>query len=238
MAKVLALASKAVFFTLRVVSRDDRSSPQAHEECASGEPKIFACWHRDLAFAVYFVSRLKQTAASRFNAMISPSRDGLFASEAIAGFGINTIFGSSARDGASAILQGCQKISAGFHVVVALDGPRGPAFGIKDGIFKLSQLSGAPIIPLGFACSRCHTLNSWDGFRIPLPFSKTALHIGSSMQIVENAPRKDFPELREILGGGMLECTISAEACLNTLSNSGSPVQGQRASLPTCPPRG
>jgi hypothetical protein len=42
----------------------------------------------------------------------------------------------------------------------------------------LSQMSGAPILPISWSASRYWQLSSWDRFIIPKPFSRVAIAVG------------------------------------------------------------
>ena len=63
-------------------------------------------------------------------------------------------------------------IENGESIAITPDGPKGPKEIVKDGIIKLAQTTGAPIVPLFWKVKNHKLLNSWDNFIIPFPFSK------------------------------------------------------------------
>ena len=63
-------------------------------------------------------------------------------------------------------------------MIIAPDGPKGPVYQFQPGTAILSQATGAPIVPIGYACTRVWKFRSWDQFFIPKPYSKIAMSIG------------------------------------------------------------
>ena len=63
----------------------------------------------------------------------------------------------------------------------------GMEIGIHNGILALAQITQRPIIPVGARISRKYTLNSWDQFQVPLPFSRCDLYIGPPLVVPPNA---------------------------------------------------
>ena len=60
----------------------------------------------------------------------------------------------------------------------------------------MAQRSSAPILPYAIVSSPRHRLNTWDGFRIPYPFSRGALVFGEA--VIPN-PEHDRETLRQKL---------------------------------------
>ena len=56
-----------------------------------------------------------------------------------------------------------------------LDGPRGPAREMGDGVPLMARLSGAPVLLIGLSCSPAIRLGSWDEAVLPLPFARGAI---------------------------------------------------------------
>jgi lysophospholipid acyltransferase (LPLAT)-like uncharacterized protein len=65
---------------------------------------------------------------------------------------------------------------------------------VQEGVILLAQLSGAPIHPFSFYADRVHRFRSWDGFILPMPFSRGIFVWGKPMRV----PRDADPALREI----------------------------------------
>ncbi len=63
-------------------------------------------------------------------------------------------------------------LEQGYHVALALDGPRGPAGVIQPGAIYLARKTGRPIICVNIRIERSVRLHlRWDRLEIPLPFS-------------------------------------------------------------------
>ena len=63
-------------------------------------------------------------------------------------------------------------VRKGNDVGITPDGSRGPIYKAKSGAVVLSRITKSPICLLSFEYSAHWTLNSWDRFVIPFPFSR------------------------------------------------------------------
>ena len=138
---------------------------------------IYCFWHNQILSATHFW---------RFrNIVVITSQH--FDGEAIAGiikrFGYGSARGSSSRGAAKALLQLKRCIEQGEDVAFTADGPRGPAYQVKPGPAWLSRKTGAAILPFHIQPQEFWSLNSWDGFRIPKPFSRVVVKIGRPLTI-------------------------------------------------------
>jgi lysophospholipid acyltransferase (LPLAT)-like uncharacterized protein len=145
-------------------------------------PYIFAFWHRYILLmpVIYklYAPRTKLTV------LISRSRDGEFISRVIAHFGLGVTRGSTNRSGHIAMRQLVAKLrEEQCDIAFTPDGPRGPRGEIKPGVLCLSQWESLPIIPIYLSYTWKITLNSWDRFVIPLPFSQCTIHIGKPLVV-------------------------------------------------------
>ncbi len=61
-------------------------------------------------------------------------------------------------------------VNNGESIAITPDGPKGPKEMVKEGVIKLAQITGTPIIPLVWSTDKFKQVNSWDGFVIPFPF--------------------------------------------------------------------
>lgn len=168
---VAALGVRALALTLRL-TRD--RSPVDHL-LAARTPVIFASWHgRVLLLPSLYESLQARVLASR-------SRDGELLARVLERFGFEAIRGSSSRGGAGALRAMVDALRDGQNVLVAPDGPRGPREQVKPGIAALARLSGAPVVPIAVGSSSEWRLRSWDGFRIPVPFSRCVARMGAAI---------------------------------------------------------
>lgn len=138
------------------------------------EPVIFVDWHEAnlMAIAVHRLTR------SRSGAALAPTG---FAGHAMRGWlkaaGIEaiTLKRASSRTAMRAL---CQAIAAGHDVLIAVDGPVGPARIVQDGAAWIAARTGAPVIPVGFAATPHLRLPRWDRLIVPLPGARTITVMG------------------------------------------------------------
>lgn len=134
------------------------------------QPKvIYIFWHQNL------LALLLNPPEAQIGVLISNSFDG----ELIAGptslFGYKVIRGSSTRRGFAALKE---MVRHGRKHCLGLtpDGPKGPAFKIKEGAAYMAMMTGLPIVPIMVDVPRKWQLNSWDRLIIPKPFTRIHLH--------------------------------------------------------------
>lgn len=135
---------------------------------AKGEPLIFAHWHG------IELSIVPLVRPYRIATMTSTSKDGQLIDFTIRKFGGATSKGSSTRGGVGA-LKGLVRLMVkdGFSASMAVDGPKGPLHEVKPGVFELSRLAGARIVPLGAASNRRFVFHkSWNKAFLPKPFAR------------------------------------------------------------------
>ena len=144
----------------------------------SGRQPILALWHgRILPGLHYFRNR---------NVVVITSQnfDGEWIAKILRRFGFGTARGSTSRGGARALVQLRQDLAAGKPAAFTVDGPRGPARVVQDGVLFLAGATGQPILPYHIEASRHWTLRSWDRTQIPRPFADVALVIGAPIEVL------------------------------------------------------
>lgn len=128
-------------------------------------PCIYAIWHES-QFCIYGIRNKEH-----LNVLISNSADGELVAKAVEEMGFKVIRGSSARKGCvSGTLQLIERLKDGECVAIMMDGPRGPQYKIKGGVFKLARETGAPIVPVHWYSEEKTfvTLPSWDKMTSPI----------------------------------------------------------------------
>jgi len=144
----------------------------------NGKPVIPCYWHQHHIFGLWYMLQLRKRGL-KVGFLISPSRDGEVPAKIAESWGLRAIRGSSNRTGARALKELYEIITKeGISPVNTSDGPTGPIHKFKPGAIMLSQMSGAPILPISWAASRYWQLSSWDRFIIPKPFSRIAIAVG------------------------------------------------------------
>jgi lysophospholipid acyltransferase (LPLAT)-like uncharacterized protein len=168
----------------------------------NGEKLIFAHWHGDELKIVPLVTPY------RIATMTSTSKDGQLIDFAIRRLGGATSKGSSTRGGIGALKGLIRLMGEGYRASMAVDGPKGPLHKVKPGVFELSRLAKARIVPTGAATDRAILFRkSWNKAQLPKPFAKIVVWFGEPFDIVS---KDDSP--KDSAMAARLESEIS-KAC-------------------------
>ena len=81
-------------------------------------------------------------------------------------------------------------------MAITPDGSRGPLYQAKGGLIVLARLSGCPVLPVSWECSRAWRLNTWDQFIIPKPFSLVTVRVGEPYFVGRNHSPDEFEQER------------------------------------------
>lgn len=167
---------------------------------------IFCFWHQcTLPCGWYF--RKYHTCI-----LISRSFDGELIARTLSILGFASVRGSSSRGGAAGLLALQQVLESGTAAIFTADGPRGPIYEAKMGPVKLSQMTQQPIGSFYLLPERAWTLNSWDRFLIPKPFSRVV--VSWSREVAPPVPDADADTLeakRQELNEAIERARLNAE---------------------------
>ena len=197
-----SLAPAAGSWALRLLAatlRLRREEKSVEPLWAAGAPAIYVVWHARLLLLPYLYRR------RGLRALISHSEDGSMISDVVRRFGFVTVRGSSSRGGAEGLRALARAIGEGHSVVVVPDGPRGPREVVKAGVVALARLTGAHVVPLALAASSDWRARSWDGFRIPKPFSRCVVRFGEPILV-----RRDIDAAGEETARKEIEAALNA----------------------------
>lgn len=199
-----------VFILLRTITATYRcrwNDRSGYLDTPPSGPIIYCMWHNRLAVCteVYRHYKSRRGPTSGVAAMVSASRDGGFLSAILECFKIRPVRGSSSRRGPQALLEMATLAGTGYDLAITPDGPRGPRYVVQDGVMSLAQVTGLPIVPFSFGARRKICLNSWDGFQIPLPFSRCEINVSESIRVPREATDSEREELRRQLERALKE---------------------------------
>ena len=138
------------------------------------EKVIYSFWHRNI-IPLLFSRKFEKVVV-----LISSSKDGELVAGPCRVLGFKTARGSSTRDGIKAMKE-MVKFSQKHSIAITPDGPKGPREEIKDGLLYLAYLTKLPIIPVAVDIQKELVFNSWDRFRLPVPFSRVNISYGESI---------------------------------------------------------
>ncbi len=156
------------------------------------EPIIFCTWHNRLYFGPYLLPHKKLI----INALQSSHSDGMMTDILFKLINMKIIYSSSKKKGYVAFMKMIKAIKKGESIAITPDGPKGPKEVVKDGIIKLAQTTGAPIIPIFWHVKKYKILDSWDNFIVPYPFSKGVYAFGNPIYVKKNISEKQFFEIK------------------------------------------
>ncbi len=175
------------------------------DEWERGNRVIISFWHDQLLLMVCGYP------GKRANTLISPSKDGELLARTMRLFGHEAVRGSSSRGGREAFKHLLKLASEPTDFVLTPDGPKGPRHQIKDGVIQLARMTGRPIIPMAFVCSKGHRFASWDKFLFPYPFSRGVYSFGAALFYQRGESTDSF---RERIEQAMKANQRAAESCL------------------------
>ncbi len=151
------------------------------EDVMQSKPLIMAFWHNRLFLCPFFAVRLRKKVNKnyKFLTLASKHGDGRFVGEVLSKFGLRNIYGSTKNNNKAgrgiefkSIRTIVKQVKSGKCLGITPDGPRGPNQQINGEILNIAKLTKAKIMPVSYSASRFIEVNSWDKFKIPLPFSK------------------------------------------------------------------
>lgn len=167
--RLVVLIIRVLFGTCRVEERnaDLHAKAEAKHGCV-----MLAFWHETLALAGW---RYRNTG---YHTLTSYSYDGELGARVVTQLGLHALRGSSSRGGSDALHRMQAAIACGITIGLTPDGPRGPRRELKSGAAVLGARTGVPVVPVGFAVTRCWRMKSWDRMVIPKPFSTIVCEYG------------------------------------------------------------
>jgi lysophospholipid acyltransferase (LPLAT)-like uncharacterized protein len=109
-------------------------------------------------------------------------------------FGQGAVRGSSNRGARAAFRELVELSREPVDLAITPDGPKGPRHRLKPGIVHLAKISGRPVVPVAFVCSRGRRFGSWDRFLLPYPFARAVYSFGPPLLIEAGEEPEAFQE--------------------------------------------
>jgi lysophospholipid acyltransferase (LPLAT)-like uncharacterized protein len=203
---LIRAADLAFFLLIKVIGRTIRWQVDGWEnwEAATraGHIPIYTFWHNRVFLATYFWQK------RRIVVMTSQSFDGEYIARFIQRFGYGAARGSSTRGAVGAIIEMARLMRAGSPTAFTIDGPKGPRYIAKMGAVLLAKKTGQPILPFTITARHWQTKRSWDGFQVPLPFSRARVNIAPPMYVPADADESSLAAKREELQAALDEINL------------------------------
>lgn len=172
------------------------------------DPAIFVFWHERLplmpALWMLALRERKGRIRGRMHILVSRHQDGRLIGEVMRGFGVELVYGSTARGpkqrGSVASVRAlAAALQEGGQVGITPDGPRGPPRHAAPGAVQLASMTAAPVIPLAAQTSRRRVLPTWDRMVLPLPFGRGVLVCGPPITVPREGWEACLPRIEAAL---------------------------------------
>lgn len=166
---------------------------------------VFALWHG------WQYGLLGVPCRKDLHLLISPSLDGEIIARVTEKLGFSTVRGSMKRDGTKALREILKTLKSGQSIAYTVDGPKGPVCEVKEGVIKIAQMSGKPIVPLVPSVNLKIQINSWDRYKVPFPFAEVKNFYGEPMYIPRTISETQVEEYRLKLENTLFQLQKEAE---------------------------
>ncbi len=195
--RLLAIIGSTILRLLFLTLRLDFEDRTGFTKNILKSPVIMCFWHnRILGITLAFLRHYPGKTRKGVNVLTSASRDGEILAQLVGQFGMDAVRGSSSRRGSRALRELIELIENGCDIAITPDGPRGPRYSFGPGAISLAQLTAAPIAPVHAKFTRCLRMKTWDGFIIPLPFSKVSVTVDDPIHVPRELNDEEFEAAR------------------------------------------
>jgi lysophospholipid acyltransferase (LPLAT)-like uncharacterized protein len=191
----LAIVYYVLIWFVYLTSRKEINGLQTLRKYAR-KPAIFVFWHG----RTMMLSPVIALNRVRGYAIADRRKDGRAIAKMEKLFGLKTIYGSSDGGGVNVLKRGISILNRGkYCLALSPDGPNGPSMRFHDGALYFAKMTGAPIIPVCYSCSRPWFLNRWDRYLLMKPFSIMTGTVGEPIFIDRRTNTEDFEKIRKSL---------------------------------------
>ncbi|MBI2645793.1 MAG: lysophospholipid acyltransferase family protein [Deltaproteobacteria bacterium] len=146
--------------------------------------------------------------------MASLSTDGEIITQFLNTLRFKVVRGSQAKRGGPALEEMIPWVQNGYHGALAVDGSRGPKYVVKNGIIKLAQNTGLPIITITGSFKWKYVFSSWDQMYIPYPFSKGVIFLSDPIYVPKDITEEEFEHKRLEVENALTILKKKAEALI------------------------
>lgn len=196
------LGSIAGYWVIRLIGATLRWEVDGWENhraiVEAGKKIIYTFWHGRIFMATYF------WRDRGIVVMTSRNRDGEYITRVIRRFGYGAARGSSSRGGRRALVEMIHEMRRNKDVGFTLDGPRGPRYEAKPGAVWIAARTGNALFPFHISPERKWTLNSWDHFQIPRPFSRVLVLMAPPIYVPTEATQQLMDEAQRELQNSLM----------------------------------
>ena len=135
---------------------------------------MFYFWHQNIIPAMFFFFKNKSIG----HCIVSPSKDGQIVGFLAGKLGFKVLYGSAYKKSVKVVRKALDILDDNKRLCIVGDGSRGPAFKLQRGVIYLASKSKIPLVFIECKTKWAFTVkNSWDNFKIPLPYSKIFIKV-------------------------------------------------------------
>jgi len=152
---------------------------------------VLCVWHDALLLPTFAAPRWLR---KRCCCLVSQHQDGSYLADAMAWLDYTTVRGSTKRGGVEALRELVNE-TAGKHIIVTPDGPRGPRRKLKHGAAFVAAQTGRRLLPGAFVVNRGWRIpGSWTDLLVPMPFTTVYIITGEPISIPEGISRSELAD--------------------------------------------
>jgi lysophospholipid acyltransferase (LPLAT)-like uncharacterized protein len=215
---LIRAADLAFFVLIKLIGRTIRWQVKGWDNwdaaTRDGKTPIYTFWHNRIFLATYFWQK------RRIVVMTSQSFDGEYIARFIQRFGYGAARGSSTRGAVGAIILMTRLMRAGCPAGFSIDGPKGPRYIAKMGAVLLAKKTGQPILPFTISARHWEAKRSWDGFQVPLPFSRARVAIAPPIYVPANTNDAGLEAKRDELQHALEAINRCGSDCSDSIAKS------------------
>jgi len=167
---------------------------------------ILTLWHGQIFYFLYYLRTFTDLYL-----LISPSQDGDILARLGQLMGFSIIRGSTYKKAVPAARSLIKVLKREGRIVTIADGSRGPRLKAQPGLLQIAGITGAPVIPMAYTARRKWTLNSWDRFIIPVPFTRCILNTGDPIHIPRHIDEESLEKKQLELEKTLNQLTLESE---------------------------
>jgi len=142
---------------------------------ASQVPHMIVATYHGMLMQLLAYQPLIERYGRRMVVMASPSRDGRLMASLLDRYGIANVPCSTRSRSIAGSMEFIREVEKGMIGLIAVDGPRGPACEVKQGIVRIAEASNARILIAIATASSGKSFGSWDHAHMPWPFARVSV---------------------------------------------------------------
>lgn len=192
------------FVVARLFGRTLRWTVIGRESIAAARAAGKVCW---ASWHGRQVLTINVHAGQRVVILASLSKDGDIQAAMLERLGYRVERGSSSRGAARGLLSMARAMREGWEPAIAVDGPRGPREGVKQGIVALARYEDASIIPTMASCESAWVMPSWDRTLIPKPFTRAVIEYAPPVKVPSTTTDEELEAIRARIETTLQEMT-------------------------------